>query len=190
MAAPAHIARENGKKGGRPKGRKGNKTLEKEIVKKHFDERILRATDSLINSQLSLAIGQQFLYKIEKEWIKTGETKNGKDIGYWKNLKPKIVESQSEIEMFLEGEAEYGDKDDENDPSATYYFLTTKEPNNEAIKDLQNRVHGKPRETLAVDVTHKFSLKGLAQRRIEVLKNEKKAIEAKIITPEVPIENQ
>jgi hypothetical protein len=33
MAAPPHIARENGKKGGRPKGSKGTHTLEAEAIK-------------------------------------------------------------------------------------------------------------------------------------------------------------
>jgi hypothetical protein len=37
--------------------------------------------------------------------------------------------------------------DDENDPNATYYFLTTKEPNNMAIDSMFNRAFGKPTES-------------------------------------------
>lgn len=150
---------------GRKKGRKSNATIERDLVKKHFEERVLRATDALIDAQISLARGQTFLYKIEKEWIKTGETKSGKENGYWRSKKPIIVTTQSELERYLEGLVEEGDMDDNQDPGATYYFLTTKEPNNMAIDSLHNRVHGKPRESLEIGVNVKFSLKELMDRR-------------------------
>lgn len=167
MGATPEQLRKFGKLGGRPKGRKNSKTIEKEIIKKHFDERILRATDSLIDAQLSLARGQTFLYKIEKEWVKTGESKNGKEQGYWRSLKPKLVENTHEIESYLEGLTDEGDVDDDQDPGATYYFLTTKEPNNMAIDSLHNRVHGKPKESIDVTGEIKFSLKQLADSRRE-----------------------
>lgn len=162
----AHII---GPMGGRPKGKKNKATLIQLAVKEKFSQRVLRLTDRLINAQASLAIGQTFLYKIEKEFIKTGTKKNGEEDGYWKNLQPKLVEAQSEIESYLEELAENnGDLSDDKDPTATYYFLTTKEPNNNAIDSLHNRVHGKPTESVQVDVNHKFSLKELAQRRISL----------------------
>ena len=55
--------------------------------------------------------------------------------------------AQSEIEAYLEGLVEGGDMDDENDPAATYYFITTKEPNNMAADSMLNRAFGKPTET-------------------------------------------
>jgi len=47
--------------------------------------------------------------------------------------KPRLVTAQWEIESWLEGQIDNGDMEDENDPQATYYFITTKEPNNIAI---------------------------------------------------------
>lgn len=138
MPAPAHIARENGKKGGRPKGSKSQATLEKEAVLKAFRERAMRSADLLFNAQLTLARGQTFLYKIEKE-LQIGP-KGGKK---YVSSRPKLVENQTEIEMYLEGLIEEGDMEDENDPLATYYFLTTKEPSNMAIDSLLDRTFGK-----------------------------------------------
>lgn len=52
MAAPAHIARENGKKGGRPKGILGKSTLEaiaaKEKLVAMYMENIVPITEALI----------------------------------------------------------------------------------------------------------------------------------------------
>ncbi len=67
MSAPAHIARQNGMKGGRPKGSLSKTTLEKQKVMEEFKMKVLRAADVLFQAQLHLAIGQTFLYKIEKE---------------------------------------------------------------------------------------------------------------------------
>jgi hypothetical protein len=127
----------NGKKGGRPKGTKSAVTLEKEAVLKVFRERVMRSADILFNSQMSLARGQQFLYKIEKEFIKTPKG------GYYRNKKPRIVTNQEEIELYLEGAIKNGDMDCDYDPASTYYFLTTKEPNNQAAESLLDRALGK-----------------------------------------------
>ena len=147
---PGNISRQNGKKGGRPKGKKNEATLEREAVKKTFDQRILRMTDSLINAQAVLAVGQTFLYRIDKEWIKTGTNKKGGDNGYWRNKKPVQVTDQWEIEDYLVRMADKanGDAEDTSDPSAAYYFMTAKEPNNMAIDSMHNRVHGKPKEAV------------------------------------------
>ncbi len=163
--------------GGRPKGLKNKATLEREMIRKAMDQRILRASDALINAQLHIATGQTFLYKIEKEWKSTGTTKDGEDKGYWQNKKPAQVTSQAEIEEYLEGLIKEGDMDDENDPGATYYYITAKEPNNMAIDSLQNRVHGKPKESIGLDVNVKFSLKDLAQRRRKLIESQEKIID-------------
>jgi hypothetical protein len=149
MSAPAHIARENGKKGGRPKGKKTAKTLEREAIQKLVNERYMRAADRLANAQIALAVGSQYLYKIEKEWVKTGKS------GYYRKLKPKLVTAQAEIEMYLEGVSE-GDPEDDQDPGATYYFITTMDPQNPAIDSAFNRALGKPKEV--VDMTVKGDL--------------------------------
>lgn len=133
---------------GRKPGKKNATTLEKEKVLTAIRQRIMRTADNILDGQLSLARGQQFLYKIEKTRIigpKGGVS--------YRSEKPKLVTSQSEIEEYLEGLIKEGDAQDENDPGATYYFLTTKEPNNMAIDSMLNRVFGTP--TKRVEMTGK-----------------------------------
>jgi hypothetical protein len=131
------ISAENGKKGGRPKGKKSASTLEKEAVLKEFRQKILKSADVLFNAQLQIATGQTFLYKIEKEEI-IGP-KGGKS---YRNKKPELVTSSWEIEEYLQGVAE-GDVNDDSDPNSVYYFLTTKPPDNKAIDSLLDRGLGK-----------------------------------------------
>jgi hypothetical protein len=150
MSAPAHIARENGKKGGRPKGTKDPQTLEREKVQEAINQRVFSIADSLITPQVSIAKGQQFLYKIEKTEVvgpKGGVT--------YKAEKPQLVTDEWEVQQYVDSlvDKANGDLENENDPSATYYYITTKEPNNMAIDSLLNRTLGKPKESL--DVTSK-----------------------------------
>ncbi len=77
-------------KGGRPKGKKSPKTLEREAILKAFRERAMRHADVLFNSQITLARGQTFLYKIEKEWVPNGKK------GFWRKKRPEMVTSQKE----------------------------------------------------------------------------------------------
>lgn len=57
MSAPAHIARENGKKGGRPKGSKASHTLEAEAAKaelvRMYIENIKPINQALIDKALT-----------------------------------------------------------------------------------------------------------------------------------------
>ena len=61
MAAPAHIARENGKKGGRPKGAKSKTTLERERVLAVMRQRTMEQADILLDAQLTLARGLTYI---------------------------------------------------------------------------------------------------------------------------------
>ncbi len=172
-----------GSLGGRPKGRKNKATIMQAVAKSKFDQKVLRLQNRLLNAQASKAIGSQFLYKIEKEFVST--VKDNK--GYWKNLAPKLVESEEEIFAYLEELAENnGSLDNENDPQATYYFLTTKEPDNNAIDSLLNRVHGKAKESIDVDVNVKFSLKELAERRKNLLQGKVTDVAIKAIADKKP----
>jgi hypothetical protein len=126
---------------GRKPGTKNPETLQKEAVLKEFRGRVMNAADVLFNAQLSLARGMSFLYKIEKELIigpKGGES--------WKKLPPKRVESTIEIESYLNGEI--GDTDLDDGTGATYYYITTKEPNNQAIDSMLDRVFGKSAQAI------------------------------------------
>lgn len=128
---------------GRKKGSKLPKTLEKERTLREVKQRIYKIAQQILDSQVSLARGQQFLYKIEKEKIKG--PKGG--ITY-RNTKPKLVTDEAEVRDYLNGLVEEGDEDDEKDPGATYYFITTKEPNNMAIDSMMNRAFGTPLKSL------------------------------------------
>lgn len=126
---------------GRPKGRKDNATLEREKVAEALRQRTMRIADRLLDKQLVLANGQQFLFKIVKEKI-TGP-KGG--ISY-KAKKPELVVDESEIRYYLENQVDEanGDIGDDKDPGATYYFITAKEPNGPAIDSMLDRTFGRP----------------------------------------------
>jgi hypothetical protein len=135
---------------GRPKGKKNAATLEKEAVLKEFKEKVLQSADVLYASQITLARGQTYLYKIEKEEV-IGP-KGGKS---YKNKRPELVTAQSEIEDYLKGLIDDGDKDNNSDPDAVYYFLTTKDPDNRAIDSMLDRTFGKSLQSIDIDHTTK-----------------------------------
>lgn len=120
---------------GRKKGGKDAATIDKEKAYAAMRERILKITDSLLNSQLSLAKGQMMLYRID--------TVTGVD-GKKKRKKPKLVTDQWEIEQYLD--ALENEELNEVNNDKTYYFLTTKVPSNKALDSLLNRAYGKPIE--------------------------------------------
>lgn len=133
---------------GRPKGSKDPQTIAREKVTEALNQRVFQIADSLLTPQISLAKGQQFLYKIEK--TKVVGPKGG--VSY-KAEKPKLVTSELEIQDYLDYlvNVANGDLEDDQDPGATYYFITTKEPSNMAIDSILNRTLGKPKDS--VDVT-------------------------------------
>lgn len=133
---------------GRPTGSKNAKTLEKEKELERVKQRVYQATDTILNAQLSLARGLSYLYKIEKRKV-TGP-KGG--VSYVSE-KPKLVTAEWEISDYISGLLEEGDHEDENDPSASYYYITTDKPENQAIKDLFDRAYGRPVETIDATVT-------------------------------------
>lgn len=164
------VRRAAGKIGGqRTAGIVSIATLQRNLVREHLDQRLMRATDVMLNGQISLARGQQFLFRIDKKFIETGRSKSGEPRGYWRNEKPVLVTAQYEIEAYLaELAGNNGDISDDKDEGAAYYFITTKEPNMLAIKDAQDRIHGKPRETIEHTGEVKFSLVQLATQRATI----------------------
>jgi hypothetical protein len=81
--------------------------------------------------------------------------------------------------------------DDDQDEGATYYFITAKEPRNDAIDSLRNRVFGKPTESLKIDGTVKFSLRELAQRRQGLLDDPNvKVIDAEAVEKPLASQNE
>lgn len=142
---------------GRKKGQKDPATLEKEAVLIAFRQRAMGVASKLLDAQLTLARGMNLLYKIEKEWVKTGTSKSGKENGYYRKLKPVLVENEMEISQYLEGLIDEGDEDDDQDPGATYYFITTKPPDNNAIDSILDRTFGKATQAVEVSGTMKIS---------------------------------
>ena len=138
----------NGKKGGRPKGKKSQATLEKEKVLAEMKQRIMRISQRLLDAQLTRAIGMTFLYKIEKE--KIVGPKGG--VSY-RNKPPVRVTDEEEIRNYLDNKVALanGDIEDESDRSATYYYMTASEPDTHAIDSMYNRTYGKP--TQSVELT-------------------------------------
>lgn len=61
MAGRAQSARENGKKGGRPRGSKNKSTLAKEAAREYVRQRITAELDALIDAALSRATGLSYL---------------------------------------------------------------------------------------------------------------------------------
>ncbi len=115
---------------GRKRGSKSQKTIEKERVLAALRNRIMANADRILNAQLSIAQGQQFLYRIVTTKDEKGRSMRGK---------PELITSEIIIEAYLNGDYE-GDPDE-------YYFITTKEPSNQAIDSMFNRAFGKPTES-------------------------------------------
>lgn len=142
-------SRENGRKGGRKPGSKNKATLDREEAMRHWRERLYGVTDELFNYQLSLAKGAQYLFRIDKEWIKTGKKE---DQGYWRNKKPVLVTSPEEMSMYLEDEFVNGDARDYQDPASSFYFLSARDPQNQAIDSMMDRGHGRAKSELDVNI--------------------------------------
>lgn len=111
---------------GRPKGSKNPETIEKERVLRALREKVMKSADVLYRSQMTLAVGQTYLYKVLE-----GEKK------------PVLVTDQNEIEMFLQNQEK-----DSLLTDGAYYFLTTKDPDNKAIDSLLDRTFGKAQQNI------------------------------------------
>ena len=119
---------------GRKPGKKEPQTLEKERVLAALRNRIMQNADSLFNAAKSTAVGNSFLYRIDT-------TTEGKKTV---RSKPILVTDPDEISDYIDAMAHGQEPGDDE----TYYFVTTKEPNVPAIKDLMDRAFGKPSESL------------------------------------------
>jgi hypothetical protein len=133
-------SRENGKKGGRPKGSKNPETLEREAVMKAYRERILINAQEIFSLQMQNARGCTYLYK-------TQCTGRGKD----RKCKYMQVTDPEEIENYLNGlydEVDRGSGVDEG-----YYQITVDKPDNKSLYSMLDRAFGKAPQSL--DLTSK-----------------------------------
>ena len=102
-----------------------------EARKKLYTARVSRNADRLLDAQLSLARGQQFLYVQRKN-------EDGENEG-----RPELVTDPETIADFLDGNMRGDGRTIDGDD---WYFVTTKEPQMKAITDALDRVHGKATE--------------------------------------------
>jgi hypothetical protein len=119
---------------GRPAGSvsEEKKTILQE--QKAMKERIAMNAERLINAQMTLALGTNYLFKITYE----GKGKNKKKI-------VELVEDLYTITAYLNGELEESTSDDEG-----YFYVTAEKPNAIAIKELLDRAFGKPKEEITL----------------------------------------
>ncbi len=131
---------------GRPFGAKAKATLEREKVAEEVNQRIFNIANGLVNAQASLAKGVQILYRVDKRTTATGKVIEEK---------PVIVTDPEEIKAYIDGEL--GSGEGVNDES-TYYYITTKEPQSQAVDSLMNRALGKPKETMEIQGATKLKV--------------------------------
>lgn len=155
---------------GRPKGSKSKKTLEREIVREVYRQRVLGQIHHLMNAQMTLARGVNLLFKIEKK--RTVGPKGGIK---WTAQPPKLVTDKWEVEQYLNKQVDGPDIED-NEPGATYYYITTQVPNNQAIADMLDRTFDKARQAVDIDANVKFSLSDLAAQRQVIQQEEQKRV--------------
>lgn len=130
------------KNSGRPRGKKNAATLEREKVAEAYRQRVLRLADRILDKQLVLANGQQFLYRIDKIW-KTPPSGKG---GWWVNKKPKLVTNPDEISAYLNGD--YEDANEDDGGGSSYYYITTKEPSGSVLDSMLDRAIGSATKSL------------------------------------------
>lgn len=121
-------------------------TQERRVVFNEYRKKILKVADILFKESLHNAQGRSFLYKIEKEIVE-GPRGGIKYI----SKRPKLVTSESEIEEYLTGMIENGDVQDENDPNAVYYFITTERGDQKAIDSMLDRAFGKATQVVQTE---------------------------------------
>jgi len=135
---------------GMPKGMKTKKTRERVEAENYFKQRVLDSIEKIVDSQMNLARGCQYLFKIKKIYVE----KEDKYV-VPKGAKPEIVKDEKEIASFLAGE--FDDREE-----CDYYFMTTEKPDNKALDSLVDRVFGKAKQNIAVEGT--LTISGLLNK--------------------------
>lgn len=125
------VKKKNGGKrpgAGRPKGKKSPAVIEREAALKAFRDRVAKNTERLMNSQMALAEGVSLLFRVDKD-------SKGKD-------QPAVqVTDPEEIKQYIDGDLD-GD---------SYYFITTKQPDNRALDSLFDRTYGKAQQNIKAE---------------------------------------
>ncbi len=136
---------------------KNEQELQKDAVKRALDQRYMRVSDKIAGAQISLALGIQYMMKIDKVYNVKSKT--------WIAQKPVRVINDFEIALGLEAMRTARDSSEYSEAETEYYYMTADKPDNAAIDSILNRVHGKPTESLQLDAHATFSLVDLAAKR-------------------------
>ncbi len=125
------------------KGSKHKSTIDREKQLEEFKNFVASRNRTLLAAQMIIATGSIYVYRIDTEITGAG-TKNEKHF----KKRPVIVTNQHEILNALDYEYAQG-KSPNNEK--TYYFVTTKDPENRAIDSLLDRTFGKAKESVALE---------------------------------------
>lgn len=120
---------------GRKKGQTSDETKLRNRALRNYRVRVTKLTDKLLNSQLNLALGVSYLYKTIKMYEGTKKE-------YEKHV---LVTDPEEILAYFNEETD----------SDQYYYITTKQPDVRAIRDIMEFTYGRPQQN--VDVSSKGS---------------------------------
>jgi hypothetical protein len=140
--------------GGRPKGSLALATKLRMKSQAVINNMIMKKSQQLIHAGMTVALGQNFVYRIDEEKNDKGNVTSRKHV---------LVEDPEEIALALDQMGVGA-----THPDDKYYYVTAKEPDHKAIEMLLNRAYGKPKESLDLNVDVKFSLKALAESRKEL----------------------
>ena len=111
--------------GVRKKGLKALEEITIEEIEKDFKRRVGHSAHKLLNAQMSIALGTQSLYKVIQ-----GVDEKGKP-----TRKHVLVTDDEEIRNYLDDPSMMNGED--------YYYITTKQPDNNAINSALDRLFGK-----------------------------------------------
>jgi hypothetical protein len=139
---------------GRPKGKKSKETMLRLKALRNYRVRVSRLTSKLLNHQLSLAEGCQYLFKkmtVGKKRISV------------------MVENPQEIVDYLDGKF---DKLKEQDGKSTYYYITTKTPDAKALNDILDRTYGKATQMIGGDEENPIIINTYTDEQIKRLAKE------------------
>ena len=165
MPLTSEQAREIGKLGGRKNGKQAILRRLELQQRDLMEKAIYKKTASLIRAGMIPALGQHFVYKINK-------SKDNRDKKYQLVKKPEEIAHA--LDMIDVGGV---------DENGIYYFISVREPDYKAIDMLLNRAYGKPKESISVSGEIQFSLKNLLDMRSDI---KAQAID---ITDKLPIKN-
>jgi hypothetical protein len=138
--SPAFMRKIGKEKGGRPKGLKNKITITREQALLEYKEKVCRVADQLFATQLTLAKGLNYLYKVEKKI--EGKGKTTKVV----KSKPMLVTDPKEMEEYLMGVVTNAPMDEEGN---TYFLMAAGKPDPAVIDSMLDRTFGRATQSIA-----------------------------------------